>query len=455
MKAALYLLLIVAYVAYAQDDLIKNLPGLSEPVKFNQYAGYVNVNSTNGRNLFYWFVESQNDPKNDPVVLWMNGGPGCSSLDGLLTEHGPFDVEPDGKTLKKNPYAWNNAANVIYLESPAGVGFSYSENPKVDYTVLNDNKTAADVYSFLVTFFKKYPQFAKNPFYVSGESYAGHYVPVSANAIYEGNKAGKNPPINLKGFLVGNGLIDMPSDQNSVPHFIYHHAMTSESAYRNAVNVCKGDFYAHQNEPECSRALSVVRSSVNGVNRYNIYARCEDSNFMSNRVSLNRKGHPLLNLWDLGDTNGIVPCINSTDITTYLNNPQVQQAIHVKSSIKWEICSLNINMAYDRTFKSMLPFYNKLLSAGLRAIVYSGDIDMAVNSLGSEESLTLLSEQVGSKVVTEWQSWHVDGQVAGWYKQWSNNLTFLTIRGAGHMVPTNKPKEAYEFFTKFLKNEPF
>jgi cathepsin A (carboxypeptidase C) len=145
MQKVVTVVLTLAVLALAQSDIITNLPGANFPIKFNQYSGYINVNATNGRNLFYWFVESQNDPKNDPVVLWMNGGPGCSSLDGFLTEHGPFLVEPDGKTLAKNPYSWNNNANVIYVESPAGVGFSYSNTPQVDYTVVNDNKTAADI----------------------------------------------------------------------------------------------------------------------------------------------------------------------------------------------------------------------------------------------------------------------------------------------------------------------
>jgi carboxypeptidase C (cathepsin A) len=324
---------------------------------------------------------------------------------------------------------------------------------------LHDNKTATDVYNFLVSFFQKYPQFAQNPFYVSGESYAGHYVPVSTNTIFEGNKQGVNPKINLKGFLVGNGIIDQPSDQNSIPHYIYHHGMTSESSYKTAIEQCKGDFYKHQNEPACGSALNVIYNAIRGVNLYNIYDRCENSPntaLKMNRIKKDRNVHPLLRLWDTHSaTNDGVPCINSTDITTYLNNAQVKAAIHARADIKWEICNFQINGNYDWTFESVLPFYQKLLAAGLRAVVYTGDIDLAVNSLGSEEALTILSNKVGSKVVKEWSSWHLNGQVAGWFKTWSNNLTFLTIRGASHMVPTQKPAEALQFFSQFIKNEPF
>lgn len=111
----------------------------------------------------------------------MNGGPGCSSLDGFLYEHGPFRFDRSGTgnifssndTLRSNPYSWNKVANMIYLEAPAGVGYSYS-NTTADYFT-NDNKTAEDNYQFLINFFESYPEFAGNDFYIAGESYAGIY----------------------------------------------------------------------------------------------------------------------------------------------------------------------------------------------------------------------------------------------------------------------------------------
>ena len=100
------------------------------------------------------------------------GGPGCSSLgDGAFAELGPFSPQPDGESLRVNPYAWNRVANVIFLESPAGVGFSSFTDP-ADNTV-GDERTAADAYDFLLGFLSLYPQFADRDFYIAGESYAG------------------------------------------------------------------------------------------------------------------------------------------------------------------------------------------------------------------------------------------------------------------------------------------
>ena len=123
------------------------------------YSGYMNVNPATGRNLFYMFVESANHPSEDPVVLWLQGGPGCSGLVGAFTENGPFRPEKDGKTLSPNPYSWNAAANVIYLESPSGVGFSYSED-KADYNV-GDDRTSMDTLNFLYLFFEEFPEIGR------------------------------------------------------------------------------------------------------------------------------------------------------------------------------------------------------------------------------------------------------------------------------------------------------
>eukprot|EP00755_Sulcionema_specki_P034288 Sspe_Gene.102569::Locus_78334_Transcript_1_1_Confidence_1.000_Length_471::g.102569::m.102569/K13289/CTSA, CPY; cathepsin A (carboxypeptidase C) len=115
------------------DYEIKSLPGLTEALNFKQYSGYMPINDGHGTELFFWFVESQRSPSKDPVVLWMNGGPGSSSVAyGFWTEHGPFRLAPDGDNYKPTLYnqSWNKIANVLYLEAPAGVGFSFSQDPK-------------------------------------------------------------------------------------------------------------------------------------------------------------------------------------------------------------------------------------------------------------------------------------------------------------------------------------
>jgi cathepsin A (carboxypeptidase C) len=165
--------------------------------KVKQYSGYLD-NEEDDKHLFYWFFESRNDPKNDPVVLWLNGGPGCSSLTGLFMELGPAFIGEDRKP-KYNPSSWNANASVIFLDQPVNVGYSYSGN-----AVSNTVAAGKDVYALLTLFFQQFPEYAKQPFHISGESYAGHYIPVFASEIL----SHKNRNINLQSVLIGNGLTD-------------------------------------------------------------------------------------------------------------------------------------------------------------------------------------------------------------------------------------------------------
>ena len=113
------------------------------------------MNITSTKALHYWFVESESNPDSDPVVLWLNGGPGCSSMEGFMAEHGPFHLN-DNLTLSMNPHAWNKKANMIYLEAPVGVGFSVGS--AADKAVITDDSTATDNRDALVKFFTdKFP----------------------------------------------------------------------------------------------------------------------------------------------------------------------------------------------------------------------------------------------------------------------------------------------------------
>lgn len=206
-----------------EEDRIVRLPG-QPMVDFSQFGGYVTVDESAGRTLFYYLAEAPHYKKHSlPLLLWLNGGPGCSSLGyGAMQELGPFRVRSDGKTLYRNKYSWNNAANVLFLESPAGVGYSYS-NTTSDYDKMGDIKTAADNYVFLVKWLERFPEYKGREFYIAGESYAGHYVPQLAHTILNHNKNSNsnNTIINLKGILIGNAVINDETDLQGMYDFFW------------------------------------------------------------------------------------------------------------------------------------------------------------------------------------------------------------------------------------------
>ncbi|KAI3705193.1 hypothetical protein L1987_75427 [Smallanthus sonchifolius] len=230
-----------------EKDRIEQLPGQPSNVGFSQYSGYVTVNQQSGRALFYWLTESPSnrDPKSRPLLLWLNGGPGCSSLAyGAAEEIGPLHINSDGKTLFINPYSWNKLANLLFLESPAGVGYSYSNTTSDLYTV-GDARTAEDSYVFLVNWFERFPQYMHRDFYIAGESYAGHYVPQLSQLIYERNKGVKNPVINFKGFMVGNAVTDDYNDYVGTFEYWWAHGLISGSTYKSLQKECVGSPSEH------------------------------------------------------------------------------------------------------------------------------------------------------------------------------------------------------------------
>eukprot|EP00126_Sphaerothecum_destruens_P013118 Sdes_comp22445_c0_seq1m20900 len=206
-------------------DQILSLPALSFSLPYRMASGYLKVHNKNNRNLFYWFVEAVNDPYNSPIVIWQNGGPGSSSIGaGFFMSHGPVHLFRENETLYANPHSWNKVANIIFLENPVGVGFSYSD-VKSDYYEITDEMQKRDTAHAVQAFFKKFPEFSHLPVFCGGESYGGHYVPNMVDSILQMNRAyemyqesGILPPdeddydystyvsVNVQGFMVGNGL---------------------------------------------------------------------------------------------------------------------------------------------------------------------------------------------------------------------------------------------------------
>lgn len=232
--------------AGAAADKITSLPGYTG--SDSMYSGYVTVSPTNGRSLFYYFTESRRSAANDPLVVWLNGGPGCSSLGGLLSELGFGWVQQNG-TVQENPWAWNSVANMLFIESPRDVGFSYS-NTSMDAYV-GDQGTSEDLYTFLQLWLERFPEFAGRPFWITGESYGGHYVPSFANAVVDGNAAiaaGKQPAtstpianpqhINIQGFLVGNAWTWAPLDNAGAAIDWWTHGVVSDEAVFGIFKTC-------------------------------------------------------------------------------------------------------------------------------------------------------------------------------------------------------------------------
>eukprot|EP00054_Salpingoeca_dolichothecata_P026112 m.185532 g.185532 ORF g.185532 m.185532 type:complete len:447 (-) comp25565_c0_seq1:220-1560(-) len=425
-------------------DEIQALPGWSAALPSKQYSGY--VKATGSRQLHYWLVESENNPATDPVVLWLNGGPGCSSLDGYMYEHGPFHVnESNHEQLYYNDYTWAKVANVLYLEAPAGVGFSYSDNPSEYRT--NDTSTAEANLAALESFFKLFPEYAQNEFYITGESYAGIYVPTLADQIRMATAAGTTK-INLRGIAVGNGCTGNSvgvcgGDPSILPEYLFAHALYSPPTHDKIVQECGN--YKRPLSAACDLALAQASKEVGRVDIYDIYGDC-----ISGSEDMKAPRKPLRA--PVSRVGGPDECIDSIAASAYLNRPDVQAAIHVKPapSGHWSVCGNVIS------YTSTEPDLPKTTYPGLIkeyfVTIFNGDADACVPYTDNEE----WTMGMGYDVAEPWRPWMVDQQVAGYVTQYAaNNFTFLTVKGAGHMVPQYKPVQALEFFKRFLAGGPY
>ncbi|KAF3433914.1 hypothetical protein FNV43_RR25017 [Rhamnella rubrinervis] len=424
-------------------DKITGLPGQPKNVGFNQYSGYVTVNERGGRSLFYWLVESpaSRGPESRPLLLWLNGGPGCSSVAyGAAEEIGPFHIKPDGKTLYLNSYAWNNLANLLFLESPAGVGFSYTNTTSDLYTA-GDQKTAEDAYIFLVNWFERFPQYKHRDFYIAGESYAGHYVPQLSQIVHQRNKGIQNPVINFKGFLVGNAVTDDYHDYVGTFEYWWTHGLISDSTYRTLRVAC--DFGSSQHPSlECMNALRAAEVERGNIDPYSIFTRpCNDTASLRH----NLRGHyPWM-------SRAYDPCTERYS-EAYFNRPEVQKALHANVtgiSYPWKTCSDIVGNYWADSPLSMLPIYRELIAAGMRIWVYSGDTDAVVPVTATRYSIDALK----LPTITNWYPWYDNRKVGGW-SQVYKGLTFVTVTGAGHEVPLHRPRQAFILFRSFLENKP-
>lgn len=466
-----------------ETAIVTQLPGFTGTFPSKHYSGYVTIDESHGKKLFYYFIESERNPSKDPVVLWLNGGPGCSSMDGFVYEHGPFNFEA-AKTkgelpkLHLNPYSWSKVSNIIYLDSPAGVGFSFSGNTS-DYNT-GDLKTASDTHTFLLKWFDIYQEFLANPFFISGESYAGVYVPTLSSEVVKGLDAGVKPVLNFKGYMVGNGVADTIFDGNALVPFAHGMGLISEELFQKVSNECRGSYYNPTSE-SCEQLVSKVDQDVDGLNIYDILEPCyhgpdtgvnaghlrlpssfrklgETERPLPVRKRIFGRAWPLrapvrdgiVPTWPQLANSGNVPCINDEVATLWLNNKEVRKALHAEEESvagRWVLCTDRIYFNHDAG--SMIKYHKNLTSRGYRALIYSGDHDMCVPYTGSEA----WTRSLGYKIIDEWRQWTCNGQVSGYLQGYDNNLTFLTIKGAGHTVPEYKPREALYFYSQWLEGK--
>ncbi|CAI9285013.1 unnamed protein product [Lactuca saligna] len=467
-----FLLLVVSMEVTESRFLVKSLPGLPGDLPFTLETGYIGVGKSNEVQLFYYFFESEGNPKADPLMIWLTGGPGCSALSGLLYEIGPFMIDYANSTLEKpmlqiNPHSWTKVANIIFLDQPAGSGFSYAKTPEAYIT--NDTLSTMQVYHFLRKWLLEHPKFLNNPLYFGSDSYGGIVVPMIVQEIYNGNEVGEGLHINIKGYVLGNPSTDASVDYNSKIPFAHRMGFLSDAIYKSTKENCHGEYLnVHPNNSLCKHYLQVVEKCLERIRKAHILEPfCDTLNTLKSDLfsrGLRSLDKTSMDIWSLSQLQ-IQGCREDNYLYSYTwaNRKDVREALNIHEEyeeIEWVRCNETLRspndhkkvLSYTHTVPSTVAYHRHLADRNCRALVYSGDHDMVVPYLGTLkwiESLNLL-------VVDDWRPWFVDEQVAGYTVKYSNhnyNLTFTTIKGGGHTAPEYKPKECFSMLKRWLANE--
>ncbi|CAN6932454.1 unnamed protein product [Brassica oleracea] len=394
----------------------------------NLCKNYIGVGEEEEVQLFYYFIKSERNPEEDPLFLWLSGGPGCSSISGLLFENaGPFTMkleEYNGTlpSLVSTTYSWTKTSSIIYLDQPVETGFSFSTQ-LVDTP--SDSGEARRIHEFLQKWLGKHEEFIANPLYVGGHSYTGKIVPALVQEISKGNKLIYSFRTcytdQQQGYLLSNPVTEFEMDCNSRIPFAHEMALISDELYESLKRICKGKYVnVDSGNTECLKLLE----------EYNkVSHTLEWKKYIYTRLLLQIYRHLLATYW--------------------ANDESVRKGLQInKESIgRWVRCNLNIPYAHD--IISSVPYHVDNSINGYRSLIFSGDHDLGVPYLGTQDWIKSLNYSV----IDDWRPWMINHKLAGYTRTYANKMTFATIKASGHTAEF-KPEESSVMFQRWISGQP-
>jgi serine carboxypeptidase-like clade 1 len=486
----------------AQDEIL-SLPGWHDVLPSRQFSGFVNATEDGSVKMHYWFIESEESPADAPLLLWFNGGPGASSLYGILVELGPFvlnDYSREGPEYEAtsipqlfyNPYGWQKAANLLALSMPPPVGFSYCTPPGpsasgADCGNWSDTTTASVTYHAIKSWLQAFPEYSKNEMFLSGESYAGVYVPTIVRNIL----ANPQENINLKGFAVGDACTppDICGSKPTGPYwmiqFLFGKTAISNSLYEQINSICSLDELTNGGlSAACAAVVDQVNVEAGGYWVYAYYDDCwyendirrERSRKLIHIPSLHGEaddvgqpyyGPPLtsgisgrsVSDWRLTPKSVVdfpngYACGGPSAQVEWLGKAEVKRAINVPEDAVFFQSDNGVGFTYIFDETDLISWYKEVIANNtLRVLVYNGDTDPCINSFQAQN----WTRNLGFKETQSWRAWTLDScqRMGGYVIRYENNFDFVSIRGSGHMVPQFKPQASLEFLMRFLKGEDY
>ncbi|XP_023588129.1 probable serine carboxypeptidase CPVL [Trichechus manatus latirostris] len=393
------------------------------------YCGYITVDKTYNSNLFFWFFPAQVQPEDAPVVLWLQGGPGGSSMFGLFVEHGPY-VVTSNMTLRTRDFPWTTTFSMLYVDNPVGTGFSFTDDPR-GYAV-NEDDVARNLYSALIQFFQLFPEYKENDFYATGESYAGKYVPAIAHYIHTLNPMAELK-INLKGIAIGDAYSDPESIIGGYAAFLYQIGLLDEGQQKYFQNQCD-ECLKHIKQGNWTKAFEILDRLLDG-------DLTDEPSYYENVT---------------GCTNyyNFLQCTEPEDHTYYgkfLSLPEVKQILHVGNRTFNDGSEVEKYLRED-TMKSVKPWLAEIMN-NYKVLIYNGQLDIIVAAPLTERSLMAMdwkgSQEYRTVEKKVWKVFKSDDEVAGYVRQ-VGDFHQVIVRGGGHILPYDQPLRSFDMINRFV-----
>ncbi|XP_058771388.1 serine carboxypeptidase-like 11 [Vicia villosa] len=456
-KELFFVLLLLSYLSFQVatcGSIVKFLPGFNGPLPFLLETGYVGVGEEEDVQVFYYFIESENNPKEDPLMLWLTGGPGCSALSGLVFEIGPLEFkkgEYNGSlpNLILKPHSWTKVSSIIFVDLPVFTGFTYATTNSGSQR--SDSILVHQTHQFFRKWLVDHPKFQSNEIYIGGDSYSGIPIPGIVQEIIQENEKGVQPWMNLQGYLLGNAVTTRKESNYRIP-FAHGMGLISDELYDSLQINCKGDYVnVESRNILCSKDIELFEEATSGLNSAHILdLQCEWRDDTEKILRSLIKKYPSNFL----TSNLRLPPLNCRSYPYFLcavwaNDESVRNALHIRkgSMGKWHRCTFNI--PHKKDILNSYDYHVNLSRKGIRSLIYSGDHDLLVPFLATQAWIRSLNYSI----IDDWRQWHTNDQVAGYTRTYSNLMTFATVKGGGHTAPEFQPKECLDMYNRWISNK--
>jgi len=409
------------------------------------YSGFFSTEEA--KDMFFWYFPSQSPKPGAPLLIWLQGGPGGSSMFGLFAEMGPFGLDADLKLVPR-PESWNTEYGMLFIDNPVGAGFSFTTD-KNGYCRDSKDCVARNLYSLMQQFYGVFPDQLDSKLYITGESYGGHYVPAFAAYIHNQNQAhNQNLMVPLAGIAVGDGWVDPVNMIPAYPDLVYNIGMCDQNEKAKI-------------QDYCDRAVGLIQSN-NMSEAFNVWDQM-----------LNGDIYPYPNYFhNISGSNDYDNFLNTNAPASfdyyakYLNQPAVRQALHVGNT-PFGTNASNCELALVSDFMvSLRPELELLLSSTTPAynvLLYSGQLDVIIGAALTERFLPMTQWPGRNAFMASHKSvWRMrpsDVQVAGYARQvfqpGASNFTYVIVKAAGHIVPGDQPARALDMIRRFVDNSVY